>query len=52
MKNISPITLYFLSLVSLVTANMVRETTTTAYLFLLILGVVFLILGVYKKFKK
>lgn len=51
MKSITPLYLYFLSLICLVTANIVREGNHILYLVLLVLGVVVFVLGIYKKFK-
>lgn len=49
MKNISPIYLYFISLVCFVLANLVRDKIDFAYGFFLGAGVVVFLLGVYKK---
>ena len=49
MKNISPLYLYFISLVCFVMANLVRDKIDFAYGFFLGTGVVIFLYGVYKK---
>jgi hypothetical protein len=49
MKNISPLYLYFISLVCFVLANFVRDKIDFAYGFFLGAGVVVFLFGVYKK---
>jgi|TARA_R110002124_G_C8547034_1_gene478893 hypothetical protein len=49
MKNISPLYLYFISLVCFVLANLVRDKIDFAYGFFLGAGVVIFLYGVYKK---
>lgn len=50
MKNLSPIYLYFISLISFVLANVLREKVSFAYGFFLGFGVVTFLLAIYKKF--
>ena len=50
MKNVSPIYLYFMSLICFVLANLVRDKANFGYGFLLGLGVVIFLFGLYKKF--
>lgn len=49
MKNISPLYLYFISLVCFVLANILRDKVDFAYGFFLGAGIVIFLLGVYKK---
>jgi xanthine/uracil permease len=50
MKNITPVFLYFISLVCFVLANLVRDKIDFAYGAFLGAGVVFFLYGLYKKF--
>lgn len=50
MKNISPIYLYFISLVAFVVANVLREKNDFAYGAFLGIGVVVFLFAIYKKF--
>ena len=50
MKKISPIYLYFISLVSFVLANILREKNDFAYGAFLGIGLVTLLFALYKKF--
>ncbi|OAZ04455.1 hypothetical protein FLB_14530 [Flavobacterium succinicans] len=49
MKNISPLYLYFVSLICFVLANLVRGKMDFAYGFFLGTGVVLFLIGLYKK---
>lgn len=51
-KNWSPIYFYFVSIISFVTANMIRDKNLVFYYILLILGIVFFVLGLTKRIKK
>jgi hypothetical protein len=50
MKNLSPLYLYFISMICLVLANFVRGKLDYAYGFFLGAGVVLFLIGIYKKF--
>lgn len=49
MKNVSPIQLYFISLICFVLANVLRDKFDFAYGAFLGAGVVLFLMGVYKK---
>ncbi|NRT12899.1 hypothetical protein HNQ00_002543 [Flavobacterium sp. 14A] len=49
MKNISPLYLYFISLICFVLANILRDKVDFAYGFLLGFGVITFLFGLYKK---
>lgn len=50
MKNLSPLHLYFISLICFVLANLVRNKFDFVYGAFLGAGLVFFMLGIYKKF--
>jgi hypothetical protein len=52
MKNYNPIYFYFISIISFVLANIVREKNTTLYYVLLVIGLFFFLLGLMKRMKK
>lgn len=51
-KNTSPMLFYFISIVSFVVANVSRESNTSLYYGLLIVGVVFFFLGIMRRIKR
>lgn len=50
-KNSNPIYFYFISIISFIVANVVREKSSGFYYFLLIIGLVFFVLGFMKRLK-
>ncbi|MNX41538.1 hypothetical protein D3C86_719440 [compost metagenome] len=50
-KNSSPIYFYFISIVSFVLANMIREKSISIYYALLLVGLIFFLLGLVKRMK-
>jgi hypothetical protein len=50
MKNLSPLSLYFISLICFVLANLLREKIDFAHGFFLGAGIVIFLAGLYKKF--
>ena len=46
---LNPITFYFVSIISFVLANVIREQSVPAYYLSLMVGVVFFFLGLYKR---
>jgi hypothetical protein len=50
MKNVSPLYLYFVSLICLVLANLMRDKNQFVYGAFLGAGVVIFLIGIYKKF--
>ena len=49
MKNLSPIILYFISLICFVLANVLRDKVDFAYGFFLGFGIIIFLFGLYKK---
>lgn len=49
LEKLSPITFYFISIISFVLANVIREQSVPVYYLSLIVGVVFFFLGLYKR---
>jgi MFS superfamily sulfate permease-like transporter len=49
LKNISPMYLYLVSIISFVLANVTREINVTLYYALLLLGLVFFVLGLLRR---
>jgi MFS superfamily sulfate permease-like transporter len=45
----NPITFYFVSIISFVLANVIRELSVPAYYLSLMVGVIFFFLGLYKR---
>jgi MFS superfamily sulfate permease-like transporter len=45
----NPITFYFVSIISFVLANVIREQSVSAYYLSLMVGVIFFFLGLYKR---
>jgi MFS superfamily sulfate permease-like transporter len=45
----NPITFYFVSIISFVLANVIREQSVPAYYLSLMVGVIFFFLGLYKR---
>ena len=50
MKNANPLQLYFISLLCFVLANLVKDKYDFVYGFLLFMGVVAFVIGIYRKF--
>ena len=46
---LNPITFYFVSIISFVLANVIREQSVPAYYLFLMVGVIFFFLGLYKR---
>jgi pilus assembly protein TadC len=46
---LSPITFYFISIISFVLANVIREQSKPVYYLSLVVGVIFFFLGLYKR---
>ncbi len=51
LKNSSPIYFYFVSIISFVLANLIREKSIGFYYFLLGIGLLFFVLGFIKRMK-
>jgi len=50
-KNSNPIYFYFISIVSFIVANLIRDKSLGFYYFLLIIGLIFFVLGFMKRLK-
>lgn len=50
-KNSNPIYFYFISIVSFIVANLIRDKSLVFYYFLLIIGLIFFVLGFMKRLK-
>jgi len=50
-KDSNPIYFYFISIVSFILANLVRDKSLGFYYFLLIIGLIFFVLGFLKRMK-
>lgn len=50
-KNSNPIYFYFVSIISFVLANFIRDKSIEFYYALLVIGVVFFVLGLIKRMK-
>ena len=46
---LSPMAFYFISVISFVLANVIREQSVTVYYLSLVIGLVFFFLGLYKR---
>jgi hypothetical protein len=51
MKNMSPVTFYFASVISFVLANVLKNKSLSFYYILLILGLVFFFMGMIKRIR-
>ena len=51
LKNITPLTFYFASVVCFVLANVLRDKSLSFYYVLLVLGVIFFFMGVLKRLR-
>jgi hypothetical protein len=51
LKNITPLTCYFASVVCFVLANVLRDNSLSFYYVLLVLGIVFFFIGVLKRLR-
>lgn len=50
-KNSNPIYFYFISIISFIVANLIRDKSLGFYYFLLIIGLIFFVLGFMKRLK-
>lgn len=50
-NKLSPMALYFISIVFLVLSNIIRSHNLNLYYVLLVIGIIFFFLGLYKKIK-
>ncbi|MBP1225109.1 hypothetical protein JOD96_003697 [Flavobacterium sp. 1355] len=51
LKNITPVTFYFASVISFVLANVLKDKSLSFYYILLVLGLVFFFMGMLKRIK-
>ena len=50
-KNITPLTLYFVSVICFVLANVLKDKSLSFYYILLVLGLLFFFMGVFKRLR-
>ncbi|OXA65594.1 hypothetical protein B0A67_24095 [Flavobacterium aquidurense] len=51
LKNITPLTFYFASVICFVLANVIRNQTLSFYYVLLVLGLIFFFMGILKRLR-
>jgi len=51
LKNIPPMYLYLVSIISFILANLIRDKSLGFYYFLLVIGLVFFVLGFMRRLK-